>query len=248
MRRAIPLVLIAVVVGVACAETDPPLVVRHAHYFVIAGDADEAPTISAQSRSYYTYADDLKLRVTDDQSQVRLQRTVALGGSMEQRIPGDPAPLYLVMADPGMNGVIFDCDRPWGVVAAGGYGLGSNGKAPPLHLYVPPECEKFTVEVRANSPREGLRLVVSDPEGAEALVIDGEADELVREEIVVPAAGRGKVWTFTLSDPQTVEARLDDIQLWVGGYVAPLLWPDASWAEAYGPMIWQRQKAVLDAE
>jgi len=248
MRQVILMVLIVAAPGATWAQTDPPLVVRHGHYFVVVNEGDGTPTISAQSRAYYTYPDDLEVQVIDDHSRIVLERIVAMDGSMEQQIPDEPAPLYLVLAEPGMNGVIFGADRPWGVVAAGSYGLGSSGKAPVLYLYVPPECEQLNINARATSPREGIRLVVTDSQGGEVLVIDGEADALVEEQMAVPESERGKVWTFTLSDPQTAEARLDDIQLWVEGYVAPLLWPDAAWAGTHGPMIWQRHKAELDAE
>lgn len=248
MRTAIPVVMMLAVASMAWAQTDPPLIVRHAHYFVIVNDADGLPSIKVQSRAYYTYPDDLEVQVIDDQSRVIAERIVAMGGSMELTVPGPPVPLYLAMASPGMNGVIFDCDRPWGIVAAGSYGLGSSGKAPPLHLYVPPECEQLAIKAQATSPREGIRLVVTDSTGAEVLVIDGEADALVQEDVTVAPAERGKVWTLTLSDPQSCDARLDDIQLWVEGYVAPLLWPDAQWAATHGPMVWQRHKAVLDGQ
>lgn len=247
MRRATAVTLMALVLTAAWGQTAPPLVVRHGHFFVIVNDGAGLPTVTAQSRSFHTYSDDLKVQVIDDKSNVVLQRAVALGGQLQQQIPGAPAFLYLVLADPGMNGVVLDCDRPWGVVAAGSYGLGSSGKTPVLYLYVPPECERVTVKVQASSPREGLRLVVTDSSGAELLVIDGEADTPVQEQIAVPAAERGKVWALTLSDPQTCDARLDDIQLWVDGYLAPLLWPRAEWAAQHGPLVWQRHKAVLDA-
>ena len=49
-------------------------------------------------------------------------------------------------------------------------------------------------------------------------------------------------------NPQTVEASLDDMMLFLDGYLAPLLWQDRSWAEKHGPVIWQRHKAVLDEQ
>jgi len=241
-------VMLLVMATVALAQAPTDFMVRHTHYFVICNDADTAPTISVQSRGVYTYPDALKLRVIDDQSEVRMQRVVALGGSLEQQIPGPAAPLYLVIAEPGMNGVIFGCDRPWGIMASGSYGLGSSGKVPPLHLYVPPECESFTIKAQATSPGEGLRLVVQQPDGAEALVMDGEFDAAEEHKVEVPAPARGEVWALTLSDPQTADARLDDIQLWVDGYLAPLLWPSQEWAEVEGPKVWLRQKAVLDQQ
>ncbi len=247
-RLAVPLACLTIPLY---AADQPTLVVRHEHYFVVVGAATEAeapPTITARSKSYYRYIEGLSLQVIDDQAEVRLETVVPLGGEMSEAIPGPAAPFYLVIANPGYNGVIFDADRPWGVVAAGGRGLGTNGPVPQLYLYVPPECEAFKVTCDAPSPNEGGRVTILDPDGTEALVMDGEFDKAATEEIGVPAQQRGKVWSFTWAKPQTVKANLDDIAVSLDGYLAPLLWPNPSWAEKHGPTIWQRQKAVLDAK
>ena len=222
--------------------------VRHEHYFVVVNQGDHTPTISARSKSYYRYAEGLSLQVIDDQAEVRLETMLPLGADMSEAIPGAAAPFYLVIADPGYNGITFDADRPWGVVAAGRWGLGSNSVVPQMYLYLPPECESFSITCDAPSPNEGGRVTVFTPDGEERLVMDGEFDEAVTEEIAVPAEQRGKVWSLTWAKPQTVEAGLDDIALFLDGYLAPLLWPDASWAEKHGPAIWQRHKMVLDEQ
>ena len=249
MRTTIPLTLVAMLAaGMALAVDDATLVVRHEHYFVIVNAEDTAPTISVQSKAYYTYGDALEIVATNPEGKRLLRTLVPLTGNQTLQIPGEVAEMYLVVARPGMNGVIFDCDRPWGVAATDIWGLGSNNDVPPMYLYVPPECEELTLNISAPSPREGGRIRVLRPDGGEALVMDGEFDEPQEQTIAVTEDARGRVWSLLWDAPQTVPGSLDDINVTVSGYLAPLLWPKAEWAAEYGPEIWTRHKAAIDGE
>ena len=232
--------VLALLATAALAQT-PPLVVRHSHYFVVVNPGPTAPVLTLTSRAFYTYADTLAATVSDPDGAVRLDLQVLLGTSWRGAIPGPVAPLYLVTARPGMNGVIFGADRPWGVVANGA-GLGSNGPVPVLYLYVPPECAAFTVTCAAASLNEGARLTVCQPDGTAALVLDGEFDRPETREITGPAPARGQVWSLAWAAPQSVKAALDDVETTITGPLAPLLWPEREWAASHGPMVWARQR------
>ncbi len=104
------------------------------------------------------------------------------------------------------------------------------------------------INALATSPNEAGRVTVLRPDGSEALVMDGEFDEPLEQTIAVPEDARGRVWSLRWDDPQTVEGSLDDINVTIGGYVAPLLWPNADWAAEYGPEVWTRHKAAIDGE
>ena len=196
--------------------------------------AGTAPSVSLQSRTFFTYSDVVQYQVIDDRDAVRLEGVLPVHERLTKAVPGAAAPLYLIAANPGMNGVAFDADQPWGVVA-GNQGLGSNGPVPPLFLYVPPECEQFKLTCDSTSPNEGARVTVRRPDGAEAAVMDGEFDQPETRTVAVPPEGRGKVWTFTWGRPQSVKAALDDVVVTLDGALAPVLWPRADWAEKHGP-------------
>lgn len=248
MKRLLHLVCLSCVALPLFAAEQPALVVRHEHYFVVVNDAELAPTITARSKSYFRYAEGLALQVIDDEAEVRLETLLPVGADLTEQVPGALAPYYLVIAEPGYNGVIFDADRPWGIVAAGRWGLGTNGAVPQMYLYVPPECESFKVTCHAPSPREGGRVTILDPDGADVAVVDGEFDTATEDTIEVQAEHRGRAWSLIWGKPQTAEASLDDMMLFLDGYLAPLLWQDRGWAEKHGPVIWQRHKAVLDEQ
>jgi len=226
------------------AADSPPLVVRHQHFFVVVNDAGGAPKLSVKSKGFFTYPHGLALQVIDDRSAVRFQTRLALGAELSRGIPGPSAPRYLVIADPEMNGVIFGVDRPWGIVASASHGMGSSGAVPQMFVYIPPECERFTVTAHAPSPREGGRVTVSRPDGAEALVLDGEFDTPLTKAVTVPADQRGKVWSLRWSKPQTAAAALDDIVVSLDGSLAPLLWKERAWAQKHGPAVWEAHRAA----
>jgi len=233
--------------GARAGDALPPLVVRHSHYFVVVSEGATAPALTLRSKGFAAYPDGMSVQVVDDRSNLRLDAFVPVGAELSRAISGAPAPLYLVVAEPGMNGVLFGADQPWGVVAAGSWGLGTNGPVPRMHLYVPPECESIDVTCECTSPNEGVRLVLSGPDGAEALVMDGEFDSAGKRTLQVPPEHRGKAWSVAWARAQTVPAGLDDVALFVDGYLAPVLWPMAEWAERHGPTLWQRHRAALGA-
>lgn len=249
MRYANRIALAATFVALStclCAAEKRELVVRHTHYFLVVNDSTDTPTVAVQSRGFFTYADGLTLEILDNTANARLETRLPVGAALTRAIPGPAAPYYLLVAKPGMNGVVLDVDRPWGIVA-GGMGVGSNGYVPRMFLYVPGGCEELVVTCHATSPNEGGRITVLDPDGRAALAMDGEFDAAQTETVSVPAPARGKVWSFTWDRPKTVKANLDDIVVTLDGQLAPLLWPSELWAADHGPAVWQRHKAALAA-
>ena len=241
--------LAAMLAAAACLAQDAPeLVLRNPHYFVIVGDGETAPTITMECRSFFSQTAGMTVRVTDPAGKERLVTTVLVGQSLTRQIPGEPADLYLVSAEMGSNGVIFSCDRPWAVYAGGRVGVGSNGAVPEMYLYVPGETERFTLRVSANSPNEGGRVTLHEPDGTEALVMDGEFDTEEAEEVEVPPDLRGRAWSLTWGQPQTVGAHLEDINVFIDGDLTPLLWISREWAEQFGETLWQRHQAALAEE
>ncbi|MGC9316776.1 MAG: hypothetical protein ACP5KN_01920 [Armatimonadota bacterium] len=246
--KAIAALLPFLIACAAQAQERPELVVRNPHYFVIVGDGETAPTLSVEVRSFFDRTQALKLEVSDPGGAIRLESTVMVGEQATHPIPGEPAQLYLVSANMGSNGIVFSCDRPWAVYAAGRTGLGSNGTVPEMYLYVPEETEAFALRVSAVSPNEGGRVTLHRPDGSVALVMDGEFDTEQERQVEVPEALRGRAWSLTWSEPQTVDASLQDINVYIEGSLTPLLWIERQWAEAHGEMLWERHKAALAEE
>ena len=240
-------ILCGVLAASACAQeaaqdVKSP-VLRHTHYFILIAPG-AAPTLTLETRAFYRYAEGVSVEVTDPEGSIDFEGMAPLGDTLTTTIADADADAYMVRAEPGMNGVVFSADVPWCVVVGGRWGLGSNNGVPPMCLWVPPDCEQVVVAAHAESAGESGRVVVEDPAGEQAAVIDGTLDE--REEIVVevPEAHRGAVWTLRWSAPQEAEGGLDDINTFVEGELTPVLWPTQAWAERYGQTLWERHRAA----
>jgi len=218
-------------------------VLRHTHYFVLIGPG-AAPTMTLETRAFFTYAEGVSVAITDPDGNVEFEGMAPLGDTLTTTIEDADADAYMVRAEPGMNGVVFSANVPWCVFAGGQWGLGSNGDVPPMYLWVPPDCEQFTVAALAESPGESGRIVVEDPAGEQAAVMDSTFDQREETVIDVPAEQRGAVWTLRWSAPEVAEGALSDINTFVGGELTPVLWPTKQWAADYGQTLWERHRAA----
>jgi len=241
------MVLCGAVAAAGYAQDVSSAVLRHTHYFVVL-PGDEAPTIRIDTRAFYTYGEGVTVDVSDRAGNVLFEGMAPLGQSLERAIAAGGTDALLVVAEPGYNGIVFSADAPWCVYVGGTWGLGSNRAAPPMSLWVPPDCERFTVRAHAPSPGESARVMVDDPTGAEVAALDGELDQPAETVIEVPAEQRGAVWTLRWGNPQTATGSLDDLNTFVSGELTPVLWPTAEWAEEFGQMLWQRHRAAIANE
>lgn len=230
------------------------LLFRHLHFFVVINDLPQPPVLHMQTKQYYVYTDPLRLTVYGEQGDKLLGTAVGMGTTLDKPLPlPRPAPLvmpylYLVQADPGMNGATFDCDRPWGVMGSANNRIGVNGPGPQLHFYVPANCAEFKLGAQSVSPNEGARLSVYRPDGQPAGVLDGELNAEEELKVAVPADQRDRIWSLTWGKSETSTAGLDDLNFWLDGDLTPLLFPRLEWAEKYGKQLWERDTAARQAE
>jgi hypothetical protein len=244
------MILIGVLAGTAPAQEEGEVlspVLRHTHYFVLV-DPGEAPRVSLETRAFYHYADGVTVAITDPEGDLRFEGMAPLGQSLEATMEGEPAHAFMVTAEPGMNGIVFHANTPWCVFVGGRWGLGSNNDVPPMYLWVPPDCEQFTVAGLGESPGESGRIMIDDPSGEQVAVMDDTFDERQETLIEVSEEHRGAVWTLRWSDPREAEGGLDDINTFVEGALTPVLWPSPEWAEEYGQTLWERHRAAMEEQ
>lgn len=248
MKRIVAAMVLCGALGAAgyAQEVTSP-VLRHIHYFVVL-PGNHAPTIRVDTRPFYTYGEGVTIEIDDRAGNVLFEGMAPLGQSLERTVATGGSDALLVVADPGYNGIVFSADAPWCVYVGGMWGLGTNRAVPPMSLWVPPDCMRFTVRAHAPSPGESGRVMVSDPSGTEVAVLDGELDEPEEIEVEVPAEQRGAIWTLSWGAPQTAGGSLDDLNTFVSGELTPVLWPTAEWAEEFGQMLWERHRAAVEDE
>ena len=239
------LLLAASAIGAEPKSDEFDAVFRHRHYFLVWNAEATAPTIKLACVGYYRYGVSLQYKIIDADSRVLAEDRVAPGDSV-QAADLACSKLYLVYANPMVNGVRFGVDRPYGILANGQHRLGLNKPRGRLYFYVPPACEKFRVVAQCNSPREGARVEVYDADGAKAGEVDGELDEATPIDVTVAPEQRGRVWSMAFKRPQTKGCGLDDLNVHLEGNVPGLVTPRAEWARDLIPKLPKSKRA--DAE
>lgn len=224
----------------AAAGPNPPhdfySMYRHGHYFLVWNSTDESPNIELKCVGIGRYTDVLSYQVIDADSRPLVEEQMARDTSCRMgRLP--LSRLYLVQADPGLNGVLFSVDRPYGIVASERRRLGLNKPRGRLFFYVPPTCGRFRIVAQSNSPREGGRVEVCAPDGSIAGTVDGELDEPTVVDVSVPAERRGRVWSLAFKKPTTPGVYLDDLNVHLEGDLPHLVVPRLEWARDLIPKL-----------
>ena len=238
-------VVIALAAGVCeCRAEEKPFScrgLRHGHMFLIWNEAGGAPKITLTSLLFGKYTDGLEYKVIAADSKVLTRGEMDAGGKVEvNNLP--ECPRYLVLAEPGMNGVLLDADRPWGLVVGPTHPIGPNAPSGRLYFYVPPECKGFQITVCCRSPKEAAKIVVHRPDGGAAGELDGELDEETPLKVEVPAGGDGAVWSVEFLPPTAPGTFLDDVALNLEGELPLLLCPQPDWALKMGKEAWRIDK------
>jgi hypothetical protein len=214
---------------------------RHTHFFLIWNETNASPRITLESLIVGKYADGLEYKVISAESKPLAADELRPGAKVEiTNLP--PGPRYLLMAEPGYNGVVLSVDRPYGIVASREHPLGLNVPGGYLYFYVPPKCENFRVVARCQSPHEGARIVVHRPDGSAAGELKGELDEETTLRLDVPATCRDAVWSLEFLPPDAPNTFLDDVSLFLEGDLPLLLLPQRDWAAKIGKETWRMDR------
>ena len=239
------LVVIALAAGMCeCRAEEKPFSsrgLRHGHMFLVWNEAGGAPKITLSSLLFAKYTDGLEYKMIGADSKVLTSGEMDAGGKVEiNNLPESPR--YLVLAEPGMNGVLLDADRPWGLVVGPTHPIGPNVPSGRLYFYVPPGCKAFALTACCNSPKEGAKIVLHRPDGSAAGELEGELNEETTLKVAVPAGGADAVWAIEFLPPTTPGTFLDDVVLYMEGEMPMLLCPKADWALKMGKEAWRIDK------
>ena len=235
--RCAVLLLAAVLLGAQAPDTDAfRAIYRHGHYFLIWGSGRSSPQVTLRCVGFYTYPAALEYQVIDSRSRVLVSDQIARGASTELK-DLSVSPLYLVYANPGLNGVDFAVDRPYGIVADSTRPLGLNRPSGRLFFYVPIGCSRFRVVAQSTSPREGGRVEVCSPDGQRAGVADGELDDPTPIQVQAPKSCQGSVWSLRFMKPTAAGVSLDDLNVHLVGDLPHIVVPRADWARDLIPKL-----------
>jgi len=242
------LVAVAVMAGSRIVPAEPEQTfsckaLRHGHAFLVWNEQNGPPRIVLTSVLFGKYTNGLEYQVISAEGKPLTSGELDPGGKTEVAdLPVSPR--YLVMAEPGYNGVVLSVDRPYGMVARRTRSLQPNAPTGFLYFYVPPECKKFDLVVCCRSPREGARVVVHRPDGSAAGTLDGDLDEETALSVNVPAGTGDAVWSVEFLPPTAPNTFLDDVVVFLDGQLPPVLCPQRDWAQKIAKEAWRIDKAL----
>lgn len=229
------LVVPGVLLSAIAWAQEPQTVLRHDNFLVFEGRAGESVGIAVTSISRGpTYAEDLQVEVIDPSSERTLRRVVRLGSSEVIAYPVRADGLHAVRISSGWNAATARIEgSPWATVAWQDVPVSIVGSMAPQYFRVPAGVESFRVSLVADVTGEGATLRVLGPDGAAVVEQTGDFDQQETITIEVPAGADNATWSLTVTDPEAEELNLDDVTLYLGGAVPPLLTEDPAWAEIF---------------
>ena len=221
--------------AVTAGEQWPQL--RHTSYAVVLAPEGSSIRLGLQSIQKGTYPDWLQYAIIDGNGDEVMWDQLRPGsqGEVEYRVqtPG----LHVIELVTGWNvATLAVPDHPSALVVSERLPLQTVGEVPRLHFYVPAGVTEFSITVSASVTGEGARLTVSDSDGNEAGVLDGDMDK--PEKLTIPVApGLGaKVWSFSITRPETPNVYVDDVLLHFSENIPPYVAESAEAAVTFARM------------
>lgn len=234
MRSVLVLVLlVACVAAQAEEEVEPRL--RHTSYVALLAPEGRTIRVHLMCLPHGTYPHRLECAVINSQGDEQAWCEVAVGEERVCETPVIVPGLHLLELSSGWN--LATCrveDLPYAYIARKRAPLHTVGAMPRLYFYVPAGVREFSVHVVASVVGEGVRLGISDPEGNEVALVDGDAVREERLDVTVPAGMDGRAWSFAITPPTGPGLYLDDVHLYLGDNLPPFAAKRPEWAVELG--------------
>jgi len=220
---------------VTAGEQWPQL--RHTCYAVVLAPEGSSIRLGLTSVAKGTYPDWLQYAIIDANGDEAVWDQLRPGsqGEVEYRVqtPG----LHVIELVTGWNvATLVVPDHPSALVVSERLPLQTVGEVPRLHFYVPAGVTEFSITVSASVTGEGARLTVKDSDGNEAGVLDGDMDKPEKLTIPVAPGQDARVWSFSITRPQTPNVYVDDVLLHFSENIPPYVAETAAAAEAFARM------------
>lgn len=219
----VPIVLgVCFVALLAPADT----VLRHSCFAVAHAEPDTELLFRVTSlrKAQYTYTDAPRVVVLGPDSRRRLERAFELGSKVELSVNVQQAGIHGLCLELGRNTATLAVpSQPWALVARKETPLHICGAAEPLYFRPPAEIDSFSIFVHAPVAGEAALIRITDPEGKIVLSREDDFNQAVALELPVPKGMNEKVWQLEILRPAKGGWVLDDVTLWLGRRLQPLL-------------------------
>lgn len=220
---------------------------RHDSYLVFRATAGESVSIVVESvaKAQYTYRDAPRVIVLDPASRRVLDTGLRLGETRSIRYEPRSSGLHAVCIQAGQNLVnAHVAGRPWAIVARTEAPVHICGQ--PGSWYFTPPAGVDTVVVFVHAPVKGEAAGIRLVDGA-GKVVDSREEDFDAVTCIKAAIGEGvavKPWRLDILDPGRTAFGLDDVSVWLGSEMQPLLCLDPTWLQAFAGVMGEAPEQI----
>jgi len=225
MKR-LPAVLVVLGMFSVTLPVPAETVLRHTCFAVAAAKADDEVLfrVSSLRKAQYTYTDAPRAVVLGPDSGILLERAFELGTVAAPAVRAEQAGIYGLCLELGQNTATLAVpSNPWALVARKEAPLHICGKVDPLYFRPPADTDSFSIFVHASVKGEAALVQITDPEGKVVLTREDDFDQAVALDLPVPKGMSEKAWKLEVLKPAKAGWALDDVTLWLGRRLQPLL-------------------------
>lgn len=229
---------LALAVALCAAASGQQTVLRHTNFVAFAAQAGDEVALEARSIARAPYADDLYLRVLGPDSATLLEQRLAPDQGAELRLTAQKTGLHVALTASGQClAVVRTTGRPWALVARDAAPVQICGAIARQYFLVPAGCRSFSVYLESPVTGEGALVRVWSPEGTAVLERTDDFDKLTRLDVPVDEGQDGKPWSLTVASARDKGYVLDDMLLYLGPQVPPLLCERPEWLDGFVSLL-----------
>ena len=227
-----PLRLCAILCSALAAATQAETIVRYDTFLVFKAKPGETVPLRVESvpKAKFTYGDVPRVVVIDSKSRPAIEADLGLGQTrVFQYQPATDGLHALCLFSKNNVARAAIEGRPWAFVARAEAPLNVSRQCDPLHFAPPAGLKQFRIFVHAWSVGEAARVVVTDPDGNTALDTEGDYNKATALPVKPAKPTDGRPWRIDVLAPKTQGWGLDDVKLWLGPELQPLLCLEPEW-------------------
>jgi len=224
------------IVAAVCVNARAETLLRYESFLIFKADVGEVATIVVESvpKGKFVYSDEPRVTILDPASCPVEDTPFPLGQKRTFQYRAETAGLHAVCIASGKNLARARVEgRPWAIVTREEAPLYVSG-ASDAWYFVPPEgLSKFNIFVHAAVTGEAAIVKITDPDGQVVLTKEDDFDRAARLTLKATAQTQGRPWRLDILNPGKPRFALDDVTLWLGPNLQPLLCLKPEWLETF---------------
>ncbi|MBT3379588.1 MAG: hypothetical protein HN742_22345 [Lentisphaerae bacterium] len=190
--------------------------------------------ISSSRKAKYVYMDAPRAIVLGVDSGALLEQAFELGATADLSVSVKQAGIHGLCLELGQNTATLAVPRhPWALVARKQAPLHICGRVDPLYFRPPVAGKSFRIFVHAPVAGEAALVRITDPEGEVVVFRENDFDKAVGLEFAVAEGTAGRDWRLEILAPEKGGWALDDVTIWLGQRLQPLLAVQAAHLSAF---------------